>query len=133
MGHNCMTCGGSGQDGDAGHSWEFVACRDCDGTGDNLLCLECSEARAVCDDFCVGCWVDFLKANPDEYEPTDSCWTLPQWRDVASQFEASPEWQAHLNQQLAFAEALADYQRSPHQYPTTLDEYRALKGERVYL
>ena len=106
------------------------------------LCLTCRTAEAVCDDNCIACEVAFLKANPDEYEPGYTTkirgeyvhlWSLPFWREVAHQFEASPEWQEHLNQQLAFAEALADYQRSPHEYPKTLDEYRALKGERVYL
>lgn len=96
------------------------------------LCATCGNAPAVCDDDCVTCWVNFLRANPDEYEPTESVWQLQHWANVARQFEQTREWQAHCDAALAMYEALADYQRSPHQYPTTITEYRALKGERVF-
>ena len=103
----CMTCDGSGQDGDAGHSWEFVACRDCDGTGNNLMCLDCSDARAVCDDQCVACYVEFLRENPDDYDPTEGVWRKPFWCDVAAQFEATREWACYRAHRLAMVEVAA--------------------------
>lgn len=103
----CMDCDGSGQDGDAGHNWEHVDCPSCDGTGNNLMCQDCADSRAACDDLCVACYVDFLKANPEEYEPAEAVWSKPHWTDVAKRFEASAEWQAHCDKALELYEELA--------------------------
>jgi hypothetical protein len=71
------------------------------------LCATCGNAPAVCDDDCVTCAVDYLRDNPDDYDPTETVWRKPFWRDVAAQFERTREWACYQQHRLALDEVAA--------------------------
>lgn len=84
----CGTCDGSGEM-DCGRDWQTVTCETCNGVGEFYACVECGENPAQCDDYCTSCQVAFMVANPAEFDPDESCWSLPEWRDAFTQITAA--------------------------------------------
>ena len=59
-----------------------------------MTCPECGEREITCADNCAECEVEFLRANPEEYDPEERTpdgrrvYALPGYRDVKAMMEA---------------------------------------------
>lgn len=88
--YTCTACDGSGLDGDSGDGfWNQCDCPTCGGSGEFYACLTCGLNKAECDDYCTSCQVEFMVTNPAEFDPSESCWSLPKWRDAFTQITAA--------------------------------------------